>query len=165
VVISPNGEGGTQLEERNQDITAFLTEMFTQIVPGGQEYRYKVSICLAEMLMSDDRLAGIIYPTIAMFANADNVALKPAFVDAGLHFECADCLLITGARPRILNSQKLAICRNADEAGALKWEGYGALWTASSGTVRYLLLSSADVSRLNPSTLLLQAGKSAVSFC
>jgi hypothetical protein len=126
-------------EKRNHDVHTFLTNLFMQIVPRGQEYRYKISICVAEMLMADNRMAGLIYPSIAMYANADNVALKPTFVDGCVQFEFATCFAVSGVEAKKVTASPIAVCNPADQRGALKWDGYGQMWSSTSGTVSYVL--------------------------
>ncbi|MEI6423899.1 MAG: hypothetical protein WCP55_16915, partial [Lentisphaerota bacterium] len=78
----------------NQIVTSFLAKEFTKIVPLGEEVCYKTSVAIAEKLTQDEiafpngkkiKFAGLLYPTIAMRANDDNLAVKPEFVD--LHFK------------------------------------------------------------------------------
>lgn len=126
-------------EKRNHLVQTFLTDLFVEVVPRGQEYKYKISISLAEMLMSDGRIAGFMYPSIAMYANADNLALKPAFVDSSLRFECADCFVVSGAEARKITASRIAVCKQAGQSGDLKWDGYGQMWASTGGTVSYLL--------------------------
>ncbi len=80
--------------EENRLVTQFLSEEFTKVVPRGEEFRYKLSVAIAEKHIDGEIIAqngenltfaGLLYPTIAMKANADNLAVKTNFVDN--HFE------------------------------------------------------------------------------
>jgi len=67
--------------ETNDLVNEFLSQEFTKIVPIGKEYMYKISIAIAEKLFSDDIFNGLLYPTISMKANADNLAIKTNYID------------------------------------------------------------------------------------
>ncbi|RZN37195.1 MAG: hypothetical protein EFT35_06795, partial [Methanophagales archaeon ANME-1-THS] len=69
------------IPETNNLVNEFLSQEFTKIVPAEKEYLYKISIAIAEKLFSDDLFDGLLYPTIPMKANADNLALKPRYID------------------------------------------------------------------------------------
>jgi hypothetical protein len=72
-----------------------LSEAFTEKVDDGQEYRYKLSIAINELLFGDaeplatnipdgprcDRAVGTVYPAMQMRGAADNVGIWPEFVD------------------------------------------------------------------------------------
>jgi hypothetical protein len=67
-----------------------LAEAFTIRVPKGSEEMYKLSVAIAEFLFTDDIFDGLIYPTVEMRANADNLALKPRYADKNLSFPKAE---------------------------------------------------------------------------
>ena len=68
------------IPENNNLVNEFLSQEFTKIVPAGKEDLYKISIAIAEKLFSDDLFDGLLYPTISMKANADNLAIKTQYV-------------------------------------------------------------------------------------
>jgi hypothetical protein len=80
----------------NESITAYLAELFTQQVPNSEEYRYKPSIAIAESFFNyrytqlDYRFEGIIYPTLALRASCENLALTEEFASTGLMLTAAD---------------------------------------------------------------------------
>ena len=73
-------------DEMNRLISDFLAEVFTRRVPKGSEEMYKLSIAIADYLFKDDTLDGLLYPTVEMRANADNIALKTGYADKNLRF-------------------------------------------------------------------------------
>jgi hypothetical protein len=60
------------------------------------------------------------FVTIAVRANADNIAFKPGYIDAHVQFISADNLLITGHDAQDTGTRLLDRCLSAD-----------ASWTAS----------------------------------
>jgi hypothetical protein len=87
--------------KKNRKIRHKLSRAFTADVPAGKEYRYKLSIAINESLSeevsypfpSPDRdpgapkhkkIAGTVYPAMAMQGDADNAAFLPEFVDSSL---------------------------------------------------------------------------------
>lgn len=80
--------------ENNLRVRDFLTRTFCQEISENDYDLYKLTIAIAEKLYLDkisderniiktERLDGIIYPTIRMLANADNLAISPSFIDDG----------------------------------------------------------------------------------
>ena len=57
-------------------INDFLSEVFCQQVTEAESYRYKVSAAVAEKLLGEnpEPMQGLMYPTVPMWANADNFA-------------------------------------------------------------------------------------------
>jgi hypothetical protein len=141
-VLSPdrsNIRGASERDQRNHAALRFFSQLFMEVVPVGEEFRYKISICLAELFMSDERIAGLMYPTIAMYADSDNIVLKPQFVDSHLTFDSAYYFAVTGVEPKRIHTQCFAVCVCADGGGHLKWIGPGRYWELRSGTESYLL--------------------------
>jgi hypothetical protein len=76
--------------DRNLLIRDWQAKIFTQRVPSGDEHLYRLPITLKEAALwkigqphptGPDLLSGIIYPSIAMWALGDNVAILPSEVD------------------------------------------------------------------------------------
>ncbi|MFZ5448966.1 MAG: RES domain-containing protein [Thermodesulfobacteriota bacterium] len=71
--------------EKNLLIRSFLTREFTRVVKRGNEFEFKVTVAIGEILMSDSRIDGVVYPSIAGDVDnwkADsNMALKPESAD------------------------------------------------------------------------------------
>lgn len=116
----------------NHDLNAlvgrFLSDAFTVVVEEGKnEHQYKLSIAISEIHLSGE-VDGLWYPTIAMHADADNLALRPAYVDRHVRFISADLLLISGhdaSGPRFRLADR---CSSADQDGRLIWSGFSDAW-------------------------------------
>ncbi len=66
--------------DSNKIVDEFIAESFTKIVNVGEEYKYKISVAISKFFMCNEHIDGIIYPTISMNADSENVALKPESV-------------------------------------------------------------------------------------
>ena len=87
-----------------------LSLAFTKDARKGQEYKYKLSIAINELLFdkaealptvtggpSSNRVAGTIYPTMQMRGAADNLAIWPEFVDSSLRIKSVRHVLVEAA--------------------------------------------------------------------
>jgi hypothetical protein len=88
--------------EQNQIIRQWQARVFTQLVAPGQEELYRLPIALKDFALptlmqphpgGPDRFSGILYPSVAMYALMDNMALPPAEVDA--KFALFEVILLT----------------------------------------------------------------------
>jgi hypothetical protein len=77
-------------DDANWFIAEFLSEAFTRRVAAGSEHEYKLTIAIGEKLFSHDLFDGLLYPSIAFGANADNFALKNQYADNNLRFVKAE---------------------------------------------------------------------------
>jgi hypothetical protein len=94
-------------------IWKFFAEEFSRPVPVGSEDLYRVTVAIAERLLGFSprgrptidsgewispegpiRFGGILYPTLAMRANGDNVAILPEVIDTCLVLRSVDFLEI-----------------------------------------------------------------------
>jgi len=83
--------------KENEQLRRRLSLAFTKDIREGQEYKYKQSIAINELLFDKagplptiahgprfDRAAGTIYPTMQMRGGADNLVILPEFVDSSM---------------------------------------------------------------------------------
>jgi RES domain len=105
-------------------ITDFLATTFVRRVgPYESSHFYKISVAIAEMLFAQDLFHGLLYPTIALAANSDNVAIKPAFADQHLQFVEAELLRIQEVRENGFEVLPLDVAKDVDASGVLAWRG------------------------------------------
>ena len=110
-------------------IDEFLAETFTRFVPAGSGYLYKVSVAISEKLLLDDKLDGLMYPTVQMKANADNFALKPRYADNNLKFLKAEYVRINGVRHFAFDSTRPGYSDRTGTRRHYSLEGITDLWT------------------------------------
>jgi hypothetical protein len=96
---------------RNRRLRRRMSLAFTADVPEGEEYRYKETIAINELLFAraepiplrgpdaprGDRVAGTVYPAVQMRGLADNVAIWPEFVDRYLRIRSVRYVLVEAA--------------------------------------------------------------------
>ena len=78
-----------------------LSQLFAQRVERGSEERYRLSVAVAECFLSP-QFAGLLWPSVAMMANADNLALRPAWVDENVAFVHAERVFVEAKEGRTL---------------------------------------------------------------
>lgn len=110
--------------ETNDLVNEFLSQEFTKIVPVGKEHLYKISIAIAEKLFSDDLFDGLLYPTISMKANADNLALKHRYVDEKkIAIKMVEYIQIDTKENFKYKITVLDFANSFKEDGAIEWKG------------------------------------------
>jgi hypothetical protein len=110
------------------EIANTLADLFTEIVPPSEEYRYTLTAALATKFMQGDLFDGIIYPTIVMRANADNFALKPSFVDTGMRFVKAELATIDRVHEFSYDITVVDTAGRLLDGDAIDWKGRGDQW-------------------------------------
>lgn len=135
----------------NRLIHGFLAEEFARDVPIGAEHDYKLSVAITEKLLGDliieakdedtsriPRIAGIIYPALAMRANSDNLAILPEFVDRYLQLEQVEYIRVDSASNDLkYQVTKLDFANTFGRDGQIEWKGRLPQWQIPPGaTVR-----------------------------
>lgn len=96
--------------KENARLRRQLSLAFTKDIRDGEEYRYKQSIAINELLFDDasplpacrngplsSRVAGTVYPAMQMKGTADNAAIWPKFVDSSLRIKSVDYASVEAA--------------------------------------------------------------------
>jgi hypothetical protein len=99
----------------NRRLRTQVALAFTEDVPEGQEYRYQQSVAIKEFWCGHHdafkiypdgpqapRVAGIVYPSLQMRGDADNVAFWPEFVLSSLRLRQVQHVLVETADPKRL---------------------------------------------------------------
>ncbi len=123
-------------DHRSAEIHHLLGDLFTEAVPADEEWRYKVTTVVAERLLGENEtpIGGIMYPTVAMQANADNVAIRRSFADTGLEFVRAEYRRVTAIHgPLTLETDTVDVA-NSVQDGVLVWQGGKEEWTVAGRT-------------------------------
>lgn len=128
-----------------------LGNAFMSDVGDDKEYKYKLTVAISEAYLlkivanQSQQFCGVLYPTVRMAANGDNLALKPECVDAHLEFLKAKHVKIDEKRG---NSVTMTIVDFADAAspdGILQWKGRPPAFTLPPGdTGEFTLMEGRD---------------------
>lgn len=116
---------------------------------------YKLTVAITNKLMIGDFFGGILYPTIQMFGNADNLALKPTFVDTGLDFISVEYLKITDVDGKYYTFETLDTSNTIKNDGTIDWSGKTLGWDIKdqlkikSNGIEYIALDENNT-RINP---------------
>jgi hypothetical protein len=120
------------------DVSAGIKEAFgsyfMRSVGPTETELYKLTVAIGEMHLGtiqnhSDQFAGILYPSVRMWANGDNVALLPWFVDSHLEFRKAVHIKIKETRDTNFEIDYLDAAHGFDAGGNLKWLGRLQNWT------------------------------------
>jgi hypothetical protein len=137
--------------DSNRVLRELLSEEFSCDVHPSNPERYKVTVAISELHLGDimgssHQFAGIVYPAMRMWANSDNLALLPWFVDAHLKFQKA-----THARIDKLDGSSVAltcldVATGFEADGRLKWLGRILNWQVQPGQrVKFTVTQGPDL--------------------
>jgi hypothetical protein len=114
--------------KENEQLRRRLSLAFTKDVRKGQEYKYKLSIAINELLFdkaeaipkvtdgpSSNHAAGTIYPAMQMRGAADNLAIRPEFVDTSLRIKSVRHVLVEESSWRSHANPRSPRLRNPDQ--------------------------------------------------
>lgn len=122
------GDGVADTESRGNFIMRnYFAELFTQHVPENEKHRHKLTAAIAEIWRSGEPLDGIIYPTVRMWANEDNLAIETGVVDQALKPISAEFIEIQGKENKEIEMKVLDTC-TAIQDGEIQWNGHGRKW-------------------------------------
>ena len=127
----PSWGKGTEyekLEKTTAFIKHFFATEFAKIVPPGQEHLYKLSIAIAESHFSNNMFGGLLYPSMAMRANADNLALKPECVNEHLSLRKVEYIRVDETGDQGFKVTILDFADTFDEDGRIQWKGRHPHW-------------------------------------
>lgn len=117
-----------EIESRgNSMMRNYFAELFTQHVPEEEKHRHKLTAAIAEMWQSGEALDGILYPTVRMWANEDNLAIKTDVVDQSLKPISAEFIEVQGRENQEIEKELLDTCTTIQD-GELQWNGHGRQW-------------------------------------
>ena len=129
----------------SSDLKVELSKYFARPVAPDEAYRYKLTAAIGELHLGDIsnhpvQFAGILYPSVRMWANRDNVALQPWFVDQHLQFRKAVHIRVKERRGNTFEVDNLDAAHGFDENGDLVWLGRLKNWTLKPGQSAQMVL-------------------------
>lgn len=132
-------ENSLTLTEENIIIQNYLAKTFSQHIPKDKTDLYKLTIAIAEKHYSEDeeinvKFQGLLYPTIPMKANADNIALRPTFIhEGGLEFLEVEWIEVTKSYDFKFDVEVLDWANSLSDTDVIEWKGRLPQWTFFEG--------------------------------
>jgi hypothetical protein len=110
-----------------------LGRVFTTRVNSNELYLYKRSIAITEICRETGMFDGIIYPTLAMRANTDNLALLPEVEDTKLELVRTEFYHVEEVdEVNFLYKMKLVdTATSLSATGEIAWKGRGDRWPSA----------------------------------
>jgi hypothetical protein len=116
------------ISDINALVHDYLAAKFSAFVPTNQLDYYKLTIAISKKLFRDEIFDGLLYPTIQMKGNADNVVLKSSYVDSCLKFVGVEYIFVKSVEEMKYEVDIIDSATKADENGELMWSGRGLNW-------------------------------------
>jgi hypothetical protein len=115
-------------KDQARDLKEAFSEYFMRKVSADEIFRYKLTMAIGEIHLGSivDRktqFAGILYPSVRMWANGDNIALLPWFVDNHLEFRKAVHVRIKGRTETTVDIDYIDAAHQFGSDGKLVWMG------------------------------------------
>lgn len=132
--FTPNMIEKALSRDENSAIRQAFSDAFMCEVGLGERHRYKLSTAigelhLGEIVNSTVEFSGVMYPTMRMWANSDNLALLPAFVDKNVEFRMAMHVRIDSKTENKFSITKIDSAIKVSDDGTLNWLGRLPNWT------------------------------------
>lgn len=134
------------LSELDLQIDEFFSEQFCKIVPRGDDYLYKVSVAIAEPLFRNaftfgnvpgytglPRVAGLVFPSIAMLGSADNLALLPTVADDSFCLDFIEWSYVEASGPDVCRLKPIDCANTFGPDGEIEWNGRPPQYTIPPG--------------------------------
>jgi hypothetical protein len=122
----PYAHADFHVDERQRLIREFFCEEFTRNVPEGQDDLYRLTAAIAEKHLGGP-IDAVMYPAMAQWANADNFAIEPKFVDFHVQFLYATSVRIGKEDASTFEVSEVDFAK-ADGVGKLHWTGRPMQW-------------------------------------
>ena len=125
------------MNDPNADID-FLGEILTQPVHEEDTSHYRITSILGSILLGkvegrDNVLAGLLYPTVSMNGNGDNLAFAPWFANSHLDFAGAQEHLVLSRDGMLIENKCIDRLASLSPSGDINWRGIGGLELSEAG--------------------------------
>jgi hypothetical protein len=129
---------------------AFSKYFMREVTSPAESFRYKLTVAIGEMHLGHiategTQFAGVLYPSVRMWANGDNVALLPWFVDKHLAFRKAVYVRIKGRTATSIEIDYQDAAHEFGADGSLKWLGRVRGWSVPpQHAAKFLVVAGQD---------------------
>lgn len=131
-------------EETNKLLQDFFSSLFMQKVLDQDDYR--VTAAIAEFWLKNQMFSGLLYPSAAMNCNADNIAIKPSFVESSMTPLRAELARVSAVGEFSFDIEWLDSAAAFDADGFIQWKGHFDKWEVTEKG-KILTLSVNDLGR------------------
>lgn len=118
-----------QYTEQYSLIEDFVSEIFC----ARGEQAYTLSAAIAEKMMAADEIHGLLYPTIPVWGNADNFALKPSAADTLLEPVHIELVEVAELQEKEGESTRIDEANTFGADGSINWLNPPERWTLQPG--------------------------------
>lgn len=136
--------------DANRDLRHAFSKHFMHKVKGIETEKYKLTTAIGELHLGSinggaQHFGGVLYPSVRMFANSDNLALLPWFVDRHLSFRKAVHIRIDRIDGTKFSITTLDCAKTFDQDRRLSWLGRVTCWTLQPGqTAKFIGTAGPD---------------------
>jgi RES domain len=121
-------------QDKMRDVREALSQHFMHTVGPTETDSYKLTTAIGELHLGtivdlNEQFAGVLYPSVRMWGNGDNLALLPWFVDRHVEFRKAVHVRIDDRADTNFSVTYLDSAREFDVDGKLIWLGRLPNWT------------------------------------
>ena len=107
----------------NAKVHDYLAYNFSKKIPESSQHNYKLTVAIARKLFKDKIFDGLLYPTIAMSGNSDNIVFKCDYVDKHLDFLSIEYIKIKRKYGTKYDIETLDSSTTLDRKGNFVWSG------------------------------------------
>lgn len=113
----------------NEYVYNYLSSKFAEKIPLTEEYKYKLTIAIWRKLTMANLMHGILYPSVAMYGNSDNITLKSVHANK-LNFVNSTFIEVTSQEIHKIRYQikVLDTATSIGENEKLRWSGRNFQW-------------------------------------
>jgi hypothetical protein len=111
----------------NNQVYEFLGKLFSEEVNKDKEHLYRLTSAIANKFLTSP-VHGILYPTIAMYGNVDNLVLKPDYVDGNLKLLYTEFLQIVKKDKAQYSTRLIDTAVEVNDSGEILWTGKNLGW-------------------------------------
>lgn len=121
IIIPNENRHPNELKKSNIQISEFLADVFTQKIPESNKHPYQLTATIAEFFLKTKLECGLVYPSIATHANAENIAFTPQLVDLSMQVVSANWYRVDKIHNFSYTLTSLAYADSFSNDGLIHW--------------------------------------------
>ncbi len=131
------------MSDLNALVHNYIASKFSERINEANKVKYKLTVAIGRKLLGNNGLLdGIIYPTIQMRGNADNIVLSKEAADRTLRFVSVEYLEVVEAKDFSYGVNCLDSATRIDLIGTIHWSGRQLQWKLKSKGDELKMLSN-----------------------